>query len=40
MTKRGPMIQLAIATDVIMSKNLSFVTALFTLLYFNPCPLV
>jgi hypothetical protein len=34
------MIQLAIATDVIMSKNLSFVTALFTLLYFNPGPLV
>ena len=39
MTKRGPMIQLAIATDVIMSKNLSFVTALLTPLYFNPGPL-
>ncbi len=35
-TKRGPRIQLAIATDVIMSKNLSFVTTLLTLLYFNP----
>lgn len=40
MTKRGPMIQLAIATDVIMSKNLSFVTTLFSLFYFNPRPLV